>query len=230
MKNYEVTSEQITKDRQLAEYNKGFNPFTERRDHIETKNFSLESILFVLDMLPERKHKDLYRIKDIEIQECNVNPYIYLGNGEKKYYQRDFCWTIEQSQLLIESIYQNIDCGKILVRKRGWKELEHLAKQGETELAFHDLIDGKQRLTSVILFINDAFPDLGGNYFSSFSKKAKHILLNGEQLFSYAILPENSIDQDVLRQFLKLNHTGTPQSPDHIAFVKDLYYRCNIEG
>ena len=87
------------------------------------------------------------------VNELNWNPYIYNRDNIKEYYQRPFCWTLEDNQLLIESIYNGIECGRILVRLRGWKFLENLSTTDETELAFKDIVDGKQRLNAIKSFM-----------------------------------------------------------------------------
>jgi len=107
-----------------------------------------------------------------------------------------------------------------LIRNRGWKELEELQKGGH-ELAWRDVIDGKQRINAIKTFIDGDFPDLHGNYYDDLSEEAQRKLTNN-QLFSYSELPENTPDVDVLRQFLRLNFSGVPQSEEHINFVKQL--------
>jgi len=191
----------------------GENPFPERWDRISSISFTLESILFQLFK------EDKYDIKGTPIKTSNDNPFVFI-KGEKKYYQRPLVWAIEDKQLLVESIYNNVDCGKILVRNRGWKELEELQKDGH-ELAWKDVVDGKQRLNAIKDFTENKFPDVNGNYFNDLSYQAQRRLTN-HQLFSYSELPENTPDEEVLRQFLRLNFAGVPQSKEHIEFVKSL--------
>ena len=130
------------------------------------------------------------------------------------------CWSLEDKQLLIESIYSNVDCGKILIRNGSWKELEKL-EEGGHELAWKDITDGKQRLNTVKEFLDNKFPDIHGNYFEDLSDQAQRKLTN-HQLFSYSELPENTPDNEVLRQFLRLNFSGVPQSKEHLEYVKSL--------
>lgn len=205
----------------------GANPFETRHDHIRMVAYTLESILFGLDIMGEKTetHEAVgarYKVQGIPVPECNWNPYVYDKEGKKNYYQRDFVWTVQDKQLLIESIYQGIDCGKILVRKRGFSELEAMAKKGEIELYFHDIVDGKQRLNAIRGFLMGEFADMHGNYFGDLSYQAQHKLTDN-QLFSYAEMPENSKDEDVIYQFLKLNFAGVPQSKEHIEYVKEIH-------
>lgn len=191
----------------------GNNPFDDTFERIQSINFQLESILFQLFK------EDKCDIKGTPIKTSNDNPFVFI-DGEKKYFQRPLIWNLEDKQLLIESIYSNVDCGKILVRNRGRGELEELQKNGH-ELAWKDIVDGKQRLNAIKDFIDNKFADNYGNYYDDLSKQAQRKLTN-HQLFSYSELPENASDKEVLRQFLRLNFAGVPQSKEHIEFVKSL--------
>ena len=202
----------------------GANPFNEKYGNIRPIAYTVESILFNLNILGEKTSGDKYDIKGVPITALNWNPFIYNKEGEKEYYQRDFVWTVEDNQLLIQSIYEGIDCGKILVRARSWAELGKIQAKGETELAFHDLVDGKQRLNAVRGFIMGEYADLQGNYYADLSFKSQHLFTN-HQLFSYAEMPEETKDEEVIQQFLKLNFAGVPQSKEHIAFVRSIQNR-----
>ncbi len=199
----------------------GANPFEEIVDSIRPIAFSLDSILFKLDVLNTKRADKGFDINGVVIKEAEWNPFVYDKDGKKQYYQRGLCWIVSDKQLLIESIYQNIDCGKILVRKRGLEELRRMQKNGETELSFNDIVDGKQRLNAIKCFMNDEFVDLQGNYYSDLSNMSQHKFEN-HQLFSYAEMPENTKDSDVIKQFLKLNFSGVPQSREHIDFIKSI--------
>ena len=200
----------------------GANPIAnDTFDHIRTVNFTLSSILFGLDILGEKTVNNDYDINGVKIMNCNWNPFVINAKGDKEYYQRDFVWRLKDKQLLIESLYQQIDCGKILIRKRGFEELRKMQAAGETELSFNDIVDGKQRLNTLREFVQGKFKDLHGNKFSDLSAMAQNKTLEN-QLFSYAEMPENTSDKAVIHQFLKLNFTGVPQSKEHIEFVKEI--------
>lgn len=202
-------------------YNIGVDPFDRSAMDVRPVAFTLESIIFNIDILDKEDENDLYKIDNVTVREFNWNPYIYGKDGTKHYYQRDFVWSLEEKQLLIESIYQNIDCGKIIVRKRGFDELKTMYKNGERELFFKDIVDGKQRLNAMKGFLLCEYPDMHGNYYSDLSNKAQREVID-HQLFSYAEMPEDSKDASVIKQFLKLNFAGVPQSKEHIEYVKSL--------
>ena len=198
----------------------GANPFERRFRPVTTINYSFDSLIYKFEMC-ERRRDENYHICGIKVNEVNWNPYVYDKNGKKQYYQRDFVWTLEDKRLLIESIYQGINCGLILVRTHAWDDLEKLAKKGETELAFIDIVDGKQRLNAVKGFLNNEFTDNYGNYYSDLSNDCQREF-TGHQLFQYAELGDRTTDEEVLYQFLKLNFAGVPQSQEHIDFVKNI--------
>ena len=191
----------------------GADPFDKSFDRIQSINFQLESILFQLFK------EDKYDIEGTPISASNFNPFVFV-NGEKKYYQRPLCWSLKDKQLLLESIYNNVDCGKIVVRNRGWEELRKLQKEGH-ELAWKDVVDGKQKLHAIKSFMDGEYPDLHGNYFEDLSDQAQRRLTNN-QLISYSELPEKTTDEEVLKQFLRLNFAGVPQSQEHLDYIKSL--------
>ena len=191
----------------------GADPFDKSFDRIQSINFQLESILFQLFK------EDKYDIEGTPISASNFNPFVFV-NGEKKYYQRPLCWSLKDKQLLLESIYNNVDCGKIVVRNRGWEELRKLQKEGH-ELAWKDVVDGKQKLHAIKSFMDGEYPDLHGNYFEDLSDRAQRRLTNN-QLISYSELPEKTTDEEVLKQFLRLNFSGVPQSQEHLDYIKSL--------
>lgn len=206
-------------------YKIGANPFNEIGGKIRTVNFSFDSIIFNLE-LSEKRRDEEYIFDGVKCYEVNWNPFVYDKDGKKQYYQRELCWSLEDKQNLIESIYNGINLGLVLIRKRSWGEIEKMRKNGETELAFKDIVDGKQRLNAIKEFLNDEFPDKHGNYFSDLSNYAKNKMFDNQNL-QYAEMDENTKDSDVIYQFLKLNFTGVPQSKEHIEFVKDILKQCN---
>lgn len=197
-------------------YNVGLNPFDSklRENSPKTVNFSLESICHQLF-----KDNDRYATKKgFSIKTLNWNPFVEL-NGKKEYYQREFVWSLEDKQLLIESIYNGISCGSVIIRKRSFDWLDK--RESEDECFFMDIVDGKQRMGTIRRFINNEFPDFEGRYYSDFSRAAQHSFTN-HRLFAYFEFDEKATDQATLQQFLKINFTGKPQSKEHIEFVKSI--------
>lgn len=129
----------------------GFNPFEDHDDRVRNVAFSLESIMFNLALTPDSTHS-IEQLDGHTVKQLSFNPYIYAPDGSKHYYQRDFCWTLEDKQLLVESLYQGIECGRVLIRKRPFDFVKTEARKGG-EVAFNDVVDGKQRLDAIRGFV-----------------------------------------------------------------------------
>lgn len=150
----------------------------------------------------------------------NFDPIVIDANGEVQHYQRGFVWTLEQKQLLIESIYSGIEIGKFLFRRRSW---DYLAKQmTDNGHGFnYDSVDGKQRFHALLEFVQDKFPDLHGNFYSDLSEAAQSSFMNYNKL-AIGEMDETTTDSDVVAAFLHLNFTGTPMSKEHIEHVQKI--------
>lgn len=203
----------------------GANPFPKDnwRKGLKTGTYTLDGILYMCGIYPKgRKHyQDVYEKDGVIITEINWNPFVLDKNGKKQYYQRGFCWSLKDEQLFIESIYNDINCGLIIVRKRSEKWIDEQIESGNKKVAFFDIIDGKQRLHTLKRFVNDEFTDLHGNYYSDFSRKAIFQFRNSYSL-QYAYLDEETTDKDAIRAFLNVNFTGIPMSKEHIDYVRDI--------
>ena len=67
--------------------------------------------------------------------ELNFNPYVTdPSTGEKRYYQRPYCWTLEDEQMFIESIYNELDCGKIVLRTNVISDVLDAFTNGDKEV------------------------------------------------------------------------------------------------
>lgn len=200
----------------------GANPFVEEKwyGRIRTYNFNIEGI--ICKLFKEEAYKD--RRKDGSeylIGTINWNPYIYTKMGEKEYYQRDFVWSLQEKQLFIDSIYNRLNCGQILLRQRSFKWLAQEAEKGNNEVFEWDIVDGKQRLHTIEQFINNEFPDSYGNYWNDLSDYAR-LQFEDSHCLTYAEMEENTTDEDTIKAFLGVNFTGVPMSIEHINYVKEI--------
>lgn len=193
--------------------NIGHNPFERKLVVPRPISFGIESILS-----STLRETDYVNKHGIEIKSMNWNPFVLI-DGKKHYYQRDFVWNLEQKQSLIDSIYNGLDCGKIVVIKRDFSEVDD---EVDPELCyFNEIVDGKQRLSTILDFVNDVFPDSNGYYFGELSKIAQREF-ESKQCIGYAEFRGYVAPEDIISQFLKINHTGVPQSPEHINYVKEI--------
>lgn len=149
-----------------------------------------------------------------QIMGFNFDPYILNKDGKKIFYQRPLCWTLQNKQNLIESIYLGLNCGDVVLK---YNDDDRAVEVG----AEMDVVDGKQRIHAIIEFFNNEFPDMHGNYFKDFSKVAQRMFKNRKAMHIF-MLREKCSDEKVKRAFLNVNFTGVPMSKEHIEFVKSI--------
>jgi hypothetical protein len=172
--------------------------------------------------LVRREEKNIIKGSGISVPEVCINPMVIDAAGDEVEFQRGLVWTLDQKKLLIESIYNQIEIGKVVLRKRSFDWVEKRVKAGKFEhTAFADLVDGKQRVNALVEFISGKFEDLHGNYFDDLSMSAKRKFMSYRQV-TFLELDENSTDADTLKAFLAINFTGVPMSKEHIAYVQSI--------
>jgi len=129
-------------------------------------------------------------------------------------YQRGNVWNIDQKISLIDSIFKNIDIGKIAIIKRPW------GPDGNVPLTpkLYEMLDGKQRLTALIEFFTGRFSYKGKYYNDLHPADRNHFKYYN---ISYAET-SNLTKKQKYRYFLKLNTTGTPVDPVHMEKVASM--------
>lgn len=198
----------------------GANPFGKQKRRISFYNSDIQSLLWKMGYAA---YSGKYIESERDWQKINFDPYVVDINGDKQYYQRGLVWTLEQKQLLIDSIYNDIEIGKFLLRYNAWSRMEKEEIETGTMHSF-DCVDGKQRLNTILEFVQGKFADSHGNYWDDLSTNAHRRFLNYGNL-SHGELPETATDEDVIDNFLTLNFTGIPMSKEHIEYVKTIKIR-----
>lgn len=123
-------------------------------------------------------------------------------------YQRDLVWSEEDKEALIDSIFKNYEIGKFALMKLDLESKNRL-----------EILDGKQRLTTVIEFYEDRFT-FKGKKFSELSWKDRNFFCN----FPVTVLmSQNPLsDEEKYEYFLRMNTRGKEQNEEHIEYVKTL--------
>jgi hypothetical protein len=126
-------------------------------------------------------------------------------------YQRGNVWTIEQKRALIDSIFRNVDIGKIAIIKRPWGDIPNTPATPK----LYEMLDGKQRMTALVEYFTGQF-DYRGKYF-------RDLCLSDQNHFKHytvAVAETNPLtNEQKYRYFLKLNTTGTPVDEAHMEKV-----------
>lgn len=142
---------------------------------------------------------------------------VYLPSIDKNL-QRGFVWTLDQKRELIVSILKGIRIAEITVIH--YKDYTVTTNRTTTVR----VIDGKQRLSSVIAFFKGEFGVIheGKEYFfDDLSDQAKREILG---CFRYDIAyeyPDTLIpDSEKIAWFEMINFAGTPQDIEHLRNLK----------
>lgn len=118
-------------------------------------------------------------------------------------YQRDYVWDEKDKIDLIDSIFDNIEIGKIVFV--------------ETEQGY-EVLDGKQRLTALKEFYEDRFKYNGKLYSQLSIKDRNHF--NQYSVSVGEVYNMNYLDK--LKYFYKLNKKGKKMDESHLNNIKEL--------
>lgn len=162
--------------------------------------------------LPFKTHQVnlFWNIGSLAEKPRNIDYNVYLPSKAMNL-QRPFCWNLEQKQQLILSIIKNIYIPKLAI----------LVDQ-TTDNYTYQIIDGKQRLSAMLSFINNEFPLSTGHYLKD-CEKSLQMTIRGysptcEASYFYPDCPIS--DDDKIAWFEQINFTGTPQDIEHLNRLK----------
>lgn len=132
--------------------------------------------------------------------------------------QRPLVWTLEQKQALILSIFKETYIPPVCV-------IQHKDNSDNRKL---EIIDGKQRLSTMIAFYNNEFPIIvkdNAYYFKELSpelqSRYKFTDVIMSVAYSYDYEPSAKIsDESKIAWFEMINFAGTPQDIEHLNNLK----------
>jgi hypothetical protein len=121
-------------------------------------------------------------------------------------YQRDYVWTEADRERLLDSVFAQRDIGKFAILRR-----RHPARD--------EILDGKQRLLTLLAFYASQFP-YRGVYWHELAWRDRNVL--SSTIVHVAYIEETQSRAFALEMFLEMNTAGVPQSPEHLAHVRAL--------
>lgn len=140
-----------------------------------------------------------------------IHKHYHFGVDFNPDYQRGYVWEQEDKELLLDSIFKNIDIGKfVFIRLSD-------AEWMEKNLGY-EILDGKQRLSTLIEFYENKLT-YKGKYFNDLSGKDKAVFRN--HMVSVAEVNETD-KKTVLKYFLMLNRTGKAMDQSHLNEVEQM--------
>lgn len=161
----------------------------------------------------------LFSISDIlKHPEDYIIDYDVFLPTKNKNLQRPFCWTLLQKQELILSRLKGIELPVIVI-------IQSRDDYSQTMTRTYKIIDGKQRLSTLISYVKGEFPIIWNNekyFYNDLSQDAKfeiqHYWIKADVGYEY---PDALIsDDDKIAWFEMINFAGTPQDIEHLNNLK----------
>lgn len=145
-----------------------------------------------------------------------IHHHYHFGIDFNPEYQRGYVWEQKDKELLIDSIFKNIDIGKFVLIRLSDDEWR---KRGLS----YEILDGKQRLSTIIEFFENRFP-YKGKYYNDLGGMDKIAFKN----HTVSIGEVNNTDKKtVLQYFLMLNRTGKSMDEKHLKDVETMLNNLN---
>jgi hypothetical protein len=144
---------------------------------------------------------------------------VYLLSKGKNL-QRPLCWNLFQKQQLIISVLKGIQLPPIQIIIYADD-----VTATKTRKTIYKIIDGKQRLSTLISFYKNEFPIEwnGENYFfNDLDSDCQHEILYFDPLIDVAYEYDYDMisDDNKIAWFEMINFTGTPQDIEHLNNLK----------
>lgn len=123
-------------------------------------------------------------------------------------YQRGYVWTDADREHLLDSVFRGLDIGKFVF----------ISDRDEDDYRF-EVLDGQQRLTTLINFVQSKF-QYKGYYWHQLSGKDRNTFEN--LMVTYTELNGKYLSEKVKAEiFLLTNVAGVPQTEDHLQGVRN---------
>lgn len=157
------------------------------------------------------KNEDIHICFSNSTIESLLSKAYFFGVDFNPDYQRGFVWGDEDKEKLLWSVFNNVEIGKfafIHLNDKEWLD------RGVS----YEILDGKQRLLTLMDFYENKIP-YRGMYYNDLSKKDKRTFKNAP----CSIAEVNSEDRaEVLRYFIILNRGGKAVDEEHLKKVEDM--------
>ena len=142
--------------------------------------------------------------------ESLLHYYYFFGIDTNPDYQRGYVWEKGDQELLLDSIFKNINTGNFVL----------ITRSQESRLKtphMYEILDGKQRLLTLAAFYENRI-SYQGKFFNDLSGKDRHTFLNHRTPIAFV---DECDRRMVLKYFLMLNRTGKSMDPKHLQMVEE---------
>lgn len=166
---------------------------------------------------------DFERNEDVRLYYANttieslIHRCLSSGIDMNPEYQRGNVWTEEEKQAFLNSIFMHAEIGRFVIRSR------ECDANVDFDKFLYEIVDGKQRLSTIIDFYLNRLAYKGA-YYNELSAKDRRCFLNTN--ISLADM-DNATKEDALRVFLMVNQSGHPMDPAVLSNAKKLLEKRN---
>ena len=151
------------------------------------------------------------------------------GWSSDPWFQRDQVWGLDRKQKLIDSIRQGMPFGMICL----W---HHRVNGSDVK----EIIDGKQRCTTICAFMNNKFRDIDGKFWKEWSDKERSDAKNEQVAVQVVTLEEHETDEKIYELFRRINTQSkqltagqllkSSESVDMMKFVNTVFFDDISDG
>ncbi len=134
---------------------------------------------------------------------------LFFGVDLAPDYQRGYVWNEEDKLAFIESIFNDREIGRFLFLKLGYKD----------NSPSYEIVDGKQRLSTIIEFVSGKFP-YRGKYFYQLHPSDRARM--EEKSVVFGTLDEGTSKEQLLDIFISMNTHGKMMSEEHLKKVREM--------
>lgn len=164
------------------------------------------------DLIPLFKEQKSFSLNYSQASIDSLFTFLYsFGVNMNPPYQRDLVWSDADKELLIDSVFKDLDIGKFVFVHNGYE------KDGPG----YDILDGKQRLSTLRDFYEDLITYKGFK-FSELNFGDQSMFLG--KSISYAKIDGSRLtEKDIVNYFLRLNQGGVSVDKEHLKAISEKY-------
>lgn len=165
--------------------------------------------------MANKKEKSMFKEEKYFMKKLSSDLHRFIlhdKEGELRYpnYQRDYVWSEEDKVRLIESIFDGVEIGRLVIHE------EFNTNKSKDTWCF-EVIDGKQRLGAILDYSKDKF-QVRGKLFTELSAIDQRHFGN---IIVSVVEVKNLPRKYQLDLFIKVNTTGKIMSEEHLNKVKE---------
>lgn len=127
-------------------------------------------------------------------------------------YQRGEVWDDDDRQKLLDSLFNGRDIGRFVFKELPYTRIEK-------DRCYYEIVDGKQRMLTLLAYFENRFP-YKGVYYNDLSSKDKDWLMNAP--IGVAEINQSATRAEVLEVFLALNEGGKPVAKEILDHAREL--------